>query len=77
MWPGKHRTGAYVRCREILRIRFEIQALKNFGFAEWVRVLLLADWQVESWRALLSVLWLDICNSDHVHSCKVPNLYNL
>lgn len=35
MWPGKHRTGAYVRCREILRKSFEIQALKNFGFAEW------------------------------------------
>lgn len=35
MWPGKHRTGAYVGCREILRKSFEIQALKNFGFAEW------------------------------------------
>ena len=38
MWPEKHRTGAYVGFREILRKSFEIQALKNFGFAEWVRV---------------------------------------
>lgn len=28
-------TGAYVGCREILSKSFEIQALKNFGFAEW------------------------------------------